>query len=203
MNIRSVIKRLLPALAMLAAVLPAAASAPVDEARGVIARAAGGWPANVELKLVDKAPSGCDRFAVEARKGRLLIEGSSAVALCRGFYDYVTSHGYGVCTWSGSRFDLPERFPDTPRQEVTSPFERRLYMNVCTFGYTSPFWGWDEWEREIDWMALHGFDMPLAPIAGEAILARVWRRMGLTDEEIGVLFTGPAHLPWMRMGEQI
>lgn len=73
-------------------------------------------------------------------------------------------------------------------------------MNVCTFGYTSPFWGWDEWEREIDWMALHGFDMPLAPIAGEAILARVWRRMGLTDEEIGVLFTGPAHLPWMRMG---
>lgn len=200
MNIRSIIKRLLPALAMLATALPAAASAPVDEARGVIARAAGGWPANVELKLVDKAPSGCDRFAVEARKGRLRIEGSSTVALCRGFYDYVSSHGYGVCTWSGSRFDLPERFPDTPRREVTSPFERRLYMNVCTFGYTSPFWGWDEWEREIDWMALHGFDMPLAPIAGEAILARVWRRMGLTDEEIGVLFTGPAHLPWMRMG---
>lgn len=98
---------------------------------------------------------------MEARKGRLRIEGSSTVALCRGFYDYVSSHGYGVCTWSGSRFDLPERFPDTPRREVTSPFERRLYMNVCTFGYTSPFWGWDEWEREIDWMALHGFDMPL------------------------------------------
>jgi Alpha-N-acetylglucosaminidase (NAGLU). len=73
-------------------------------------------------------------------------------------------------------------------------------MNVCTFGYTTPFWGWAEWEREIDWMALHGFDMPLAPIAGEAILARVWREMGLTDEEINVLFTGPAHLPWMRMG---
>ena len=71
MKIRSILKRLLTALALLAAVLPAAASGPVDEARGVIARTAGGWPANVELKLVDKAPSGCDRFAVEARKGRL------------------------------------------------------------------------------------------------------------------------------------
>lgn len=200
MKIRSVIKRLLPAVAMLAAILPAGASNPVAEARGVITRTAGRWPANLELILTDKAPTGCDRFATESRNGRLRIEGSSVVALCRGFYDFVSSHGYGVCTWSGSRFDLPERFPDTPRREVTSPFERRLYMNVCTFGYTTPFWNRDDWEREIDWMALHGFDMPLAPIAGEAILARVWREMGLTDEEIGVLFTGPAHMPWMRMG---
>ena len=81
MKIRSILKRLLSVTAILAA-LSAGASNPVGEARGVITRAAGGWPANVELKLVDKAPSGCDRFAVEARKGRLRIEGSSTVALC-------------------------------------------------------------------------------------------------------------------------
>ncbi len=192
--------RLLLLLALLPAATAASAQTPAEAARQVIVRTFGECPPNVELRSIGKASSGCDRFATGVRQGRLLVEGSSTVAICRGFYDYITSHGYGVCTWTGSRLALPGDLPAQPRREVVSPFERRLYMNVCTFGYTSPFWGWEEWEREIDWMALHGFDMPLAPIAGEAILARVWREMGLTDDEIGELFTGPAHLPWMRMG---
>ena len=34
----------------------------------------------------------------------------------------------------------------------------------------------------------------------ETLTARVWRRLGLTDDEIANYFVGPAHLPWMRMG---
>ena len=48
--------------------------------------------------------------------------------------------------------------------------------------------------------ALHGINMPLALVGYEAIIARVWKKMGLTDEEINHYFVGPAHLPWMRMG---
>ncbi len=200
-------KRLFSLLICTMLTLSAAFAAPestlptaVREAQGVIERTFGVFPKNIDLRLVDRTSPGRDRFAVEVRRGRLVVEGSSTVALCHGFYDYVLSHGYGVCSWTGNRFELPEELPTEARHEVCSPFERRLYMNVCTFGYTSPFWNWEEWEHEIDWMALHGFDMPLAPIGGEAILARVWRGMGLTDPEIDELFTGPAHLPWMRMG---
>lgn len=35
-------------------------------------------------------------------------------------------------------------------------------MNVCTFGYSYAHWDWKRWEREIDWMALNGINMPLA-----------------------------------------
>ena len=49
-------------------------------------------------------------------------------------------------------------------------------------------------------MALHGINMPLALVGYEAILSRVWKKMGLTDDEINDYFVGPAHLPWMRMG---
>ena len=63
-----------------------------------------------------------------------------------------------------------------------------------------PYWDWNRWEKEIDWMALHGVNMPLALVANEAISARVWSKLGLTDKEIGDYFAGPAHLPWMRMG---
>lgn len=180
--------------------LVCAASTPADEARGVVERTFGRMPANVEFVLTEKAASGCDRFATEVKNGVLRVEGSSTVALCRGFYDYLLENGYGICSWSGNRLDLPATFPDAARRECVSPFARRLYMNVCTFGYTTAFWGWEEWEREIDRMALLGFDMPLAPVAAETIMARVWREMGLSQAEIDEWLTGPAHLPWLRMG---
>ena len=173
----------------------------VEEVRNVIMRTFGSFPENAVLEIVParKGDAG-DRFEYSVRKGELRISGSSRVALCRGFYDYITRNGYGVATWSCNRLDLPDVLPDCDGYSAVSPFEHRLYYNVCTNGYSTPYWGWREWEREIDWMALHGFDMPLAPVAGEAIFARVWRDMGLTDEEINTYFTGPSHMPWMRMG---
>ena len=38
----------------------------------------------------------------------------------------------------------------------------RYYMNVCTFGYSYVWWGWERWEREIDWMAMNAINIPLA-----------------------------------------
>jgi alpha-N-acetylglucosaminidase len=174
-------------------------SAPVKEARGVIERAFGKVPANVEFSMLEK-PDSLDTYALSVKDGVLTVEGTSTIALCKGFYDYILANGYGISSWTGNRLDLPSKFEDMERKSVTSPFCDRLYYNVCTFGYTTPFWGWEEWEKEIDWIALHGFTMPLAPIAGEAILSRVWSKLGLSQKEIDAYFTGPAHFPWMRMG---
>lgn len=66
---------------------------------------------------------------------------------------------------------------------MVSPFPRHHYYNVVTYGYTLPYWDWQRWEEEIDWMALHGVDMPLALVANEAITARVWKRLGLMGQE--------------------
>ena len=33
---------------------------------------------------------------------------------------------------------------------------------MVTASYSSAFWDWRRWEREIDWMALHGVNLPLA-----------------------------------------
>ena len=45
--------------------------------------------------------------------------------------------------------------------------------NVCTFGYTTQWWNWTRWESYLDWMALHGFNLPMLPLAHEAVLQRV------------------------------
>lgn len=90
--------------------------------------------------------------------------------------------------------------PETDDKKVESPFENHYLYNVCTYGYSMPYWDWERWEKEIDWMAVHGINMPLALVGYEGIMYRVWKKMGLTDDEINQYFVGPAHLPWMRMG---
>ncbi len=178
------------------------AASPQEQAAalGVIERFAGEeFGCKLELGTmaeVDNRPT----YAYEVRGGKLSLKGSDGVALCKGFYDFVTSQGAGICSWSGNRFAAPTTLPDGLQVQRTSPVEHHQYFNVVTFGYTTAYWDWERWEQEIDWMAMHGIDMPLALVAQEAISVRVFRRLGLTDEEIAAWFTGPAHLPWMRMG---
>ena len=105
-----------------------------------------------------------------------------------------------MITWSGRNLDLPARFPDYAEKEVESPYRFVQYYNTCTFGYSTAFWDWERWEREIDWMALHGINMPLAMEGQEAIWQSVWQQLGLPRREIDRFSVGPAYLPWFRMG---
>ena len=170
------------------------------EALRVIERYADGQKVPVKISLSLEKQDGCDVFETSVKKGKLYINASSGVAACRGFYEYVKSQGAGISSWSGNRLALPDKLTDQAKQIVVSPFKHHYYFNVVTFGYTMPYWDWTRWEKEIDWMSLHGIDMPLALVANEAISARVWKKLGLTDEEIADYFVGPAHFPWMRMG---
>ncbi len=140
-----------------------------------------------------------DRYSISVENNRVNIKGTSPVALCRAAYDYLRSETASIVSWSGSRINIPDSLPECTR-EVSSPFKYRYYFNSVTHGYTTPYWDWDRWEKEIDWMALHGMNMPLIAGAHEAILLRVFLKLGLTEEEALQYFSGPAHFPWNRMG---
>lgn len=155
---------------------------------------------NLSLNLKIKKQGKDTYFKYSVENGEISITASDNIALCRGFYDYIKSNHYGMFSWNGNSINMPESLPDTPVKEVVSPFMNHYYFNVCTYGYTMPYWNWERWEKEIDWMAMHGFNMPLALVGYESIISRVWKKMGLTEAEIGEYFAGPAHLPWMRMG---
>lgn len=174
----------------------------LDETRKVIERVTGksDLPVSFVLKANKGQVEGKTNFHYRVDDGVLKIEGSSPVALCHGFYDFVKSNRAGLYSWSGNNIRFPQQLTDGTEKQVVSPFQHHYMFNVCTYGYSMPYWDWERWEKEIDWMALHGIDMPLALVGYEAIIARVWKKMGLTDEEINSYFVGPAHLPWMRMG---
>ena len=83
---------------------------------------------------------------------------------------------------------------------MTTPYRIRHAYNAVTSGYTTPYWNWERWEKELDWQAMHGFNMMMAPVATEAIATRIWNKLGLTQQEIDSFYVGPAHLPFIRMG---
>lgn len=199
---------LLCAMAMNAVAQGTAATREQQEAAamGVITRFMASENASEQAALtvsvaldLDKTTKDCDKFSYTYADGSLTIHASSAVAACRGFYDFVKSNGAGVCSWSGNRFELPANIT-TKTKSVSSPYRDHQYLNVVTYGYSMPYWDAERWDKELDWMALHGIDMPLMLLASEAIYRKVFAEKGLTDAQLDAWEVGPAHLPWMRMG---
>lgn len=185
-----------PSLAMQMATLDLDA---VSASRSVLNRFLGDRSAEFDLQQIP-LDNGLEVYVLSCTGGRARVQGSSAVALCRGVYAYLREIGAVMVCWSGRRVSLPVRLPDRSERKVVSPYRFVQYYNVCTYGYTTAFWDWNRWERELDWMALHGINMPLAMEGQEAIWQRVWKSFGITQAELDRYFTGPAYLPWHRMG---
>lgn len=150
---------------------------------------------------IDKLDADFNWFSVKPYKGKIVIAGDNDISLCMGLNYYLRHVAKVHVSWYASEpIELPSKLPKHfkpihRRAEV----EDRFFLNYCTFGYTMAWWGWKEWERFIDWMALNGINMPLSQTGQEAVWYEVWKEFGMTDEEIRSYFSGPAHLPWHRM----
>ena len=142
------------------------------------------------------------RFELENKGATIVIKGTDNLSLAKGFNYYLNNYcNISVGWYAADTVIAPKQLPmiTTPVKEECR-FQNRFFLNYCTFGYTTLWWKWADWERFIDWMALNGINMPLSITGQEYIWQRVWRQFGMTDEQIRAFFTGPAHLPWQRMG---
>lgn len=143
-----------------------------------------------------------ETFELSSKDGKIMIKGTNDLAIAKGFNWYLNNYCDTRVSWyKDDPVYAPEVLP-VPDATITQEcrFEKRFFLNYCTFGYTMLWWQWDDWERFIDWMALNGINMPLAITGQEAIWMEVWKGFGMTEDQIRAYFTGPAHLPWHRMG---
>lgn len=173
---------------------------PAVAALGVLQRTLGADNAARFTLSTIAAEGGQEVFELSVEGNHIHVAGSTAGAIARGAYTWLRESGSGMVTWSGSRVEIPASLTNAAKRRVVCPYKFTQFYNPCTFGYTMPFWDWARWERELDWLALHGINMPLALDGQEAIWQRVWKGMGLTDYEIAQFSVGPAHQPWHWMG---
>ncbi|XP_061667165.1 alpha-N-acetylglucosaminidase isoform X3 [Syngnathoides biaculeatus] len=135
------------------------------------------------------------------KNNKIVATGNSGVSVASGIYNYLKYFCNCHVSWSGDQLDLPRPLPKLSGVlRINTQHRFRYYQNVCTFSYSSVWWDWPRWEREIDWMALNGINLPLAFTGQEAIWQEVYRALGLNQSEIEEFFAGPAFLAWNRMG---
>jgi len=110
---------------------------------------------------------GKDVFEIASKNNKIILRGNNGVALASAFYHYLTEYAHCQITWNGTNLNVPQTLPKLEKKiRKETPYEYRYYLNYCTFNYSMSWWDWARWEKEIDWMALHGINMPLA-ITGE------------------------------------
>ena len=147
---------------------------------------------------------GKDVFEVGAAPGaagKIMLRGSNGVSVASALNYYLKEYCHCLITWNGTNLHLPGVLPAvTKKIHKTTPYQYRYYLNYCTFNYSMAWWDWARWQREIDWMALNGINMPLALTGEEAIWQEVYRSLGFSTEELDHFFSGPAYFSWLWMG---
>lgn len=139
-------------------------------------------------------------FEYGADAGVLTVSATDALAAAVGFHTYLRRACSVTVDWD-TPLPLPvTEFPDAPTTRGAAETDQFYYLNFCTQGYTAAYWGWDDWERETDWMALHGVTMPLTVLGHEAVLRDAYTRLGLDESTVRGFLGGPGYLPWQYMG---
>ena len=139
-------------------------------------------------------------FEIDARRGRPVIRGNSPVSVAVGVNWYLKYYCGIHLSRESLSARLPERLPlpEAPERH-TSDADYVYDFNYCTFSYSMAFWDWPEWERELDWMALHGVTLPLAAVGDECVWRNFLLRLGYTPQEAVSIIAGPAYLAWFEM----
>ncbi|MGQ1889205.1 alpha-N-acetylglucosaminidase [Thermophagus sp. OGC60D27] len=142
-----------------------------------------------------------DWFEISSQKDQIVLRGNSGVSIASALYYYLKEYCHCQITWNGTNLNLPEKLPVIEaRIRKESPYEYRYYLNYCTFNYSMSWWDWERWEKEIDWMALHGINMSLSITGQEYIWNQVYQSYGFKKEDLDPFFSGPAYFSWFWMG---
>jgi alpha-N-acetylglucosaminidase len=186
-------------------------------------------PFLIQFRVTTTTGQGKARFRISAQTDptfpHILVESHDTLGLVSGAYYFLRKFANCSVSWAGGdnvrAIALPSPKLDAAMQkhviadrvaqlvkatpshfiEKYSPHAYRYFFNECTFGYSTVWWKWADWERHLDWLALNGVNLVLASLGQELL----WRDtfvedFGLRAEDMDLFFSGPAFLPWNRMG---
>ncbi|KAJ6905280.1 hypothetical protein NC652_023135 [Populus alba x Populus x berolinensis] len=136
------------------------------------------------------------------------IKGTTAVEIASGLHWYLKYWCGAHVSWDKTggvqiaSIPKPGSLPHVKDKGVMiqRPVPWNYYQNVVTSSYSYVWWNWERWEKELDWMALQGINLPLAFTGQEAIWQKVFMNLNITTEDLNDFFGGPAFLAWARMG---
>lgn len=141
-----------------------------------------------------------DFFEISSDGSKPVITGNNPVNIAAGLNWYLKYYAGVHVAWNSMHQSLPEALPlpSAPeRHDTYAPW--RYYLNYCTHSYSMAFWDWERWQEEIDWMALHGINLPLAMTGMDVVWRKTLLDLGWSKEEADDFVAGPAFQAWWLM----
>ncbi len=170
-----------------------------NEVNGIISRTIGQqYVDGFELKLDRRLKN--DYYTVESLRGKVRLISNSGVGLAAAFNCYLKK----VCNCHISRFGnqvkLPHNLPAVPSKiDCKTKFKYRYAYNYCAHSYSMSFWNKDDWQKEIDFLAMNGVNMVLDLTGMEEVYRRFLSKIGYRHREIKNFLTGPSYFAWNYM----
>ena len=150
--------------------------------------------------VIEQVKSPTDFFELDQQGNKVVIRGNNYVSIATGLNWYLKYYAGVQLSWNGMTARLPDALPAVPQKERhETEMAYRYDFNYCTHSYTMAFWDWKRWEQEIDWMALHGINLPLAIVGTDVVWYNVLSKLGYTKDEINEFIAGPAFQGWWLM----
>lgn len=146
------------------------------------------------------APDTIDYYVIAEADNRPHITANNRVSAASGLRHYLKEFAGAQLTWDCMTPPIPDSLP-LPAEPIRRATQQRLryYLNYCTHSYSMTFWDKRRWQQEIDWMALHGINAPLAMTGTDAVWDAVLRRLGYPEDKIRDFIAAPAYQAWWLM----
>ena len=111
------------------------------------------------------------------------------------FYRYLNEYCNIVITSGDYDFSYIATTP-LPDKKISHVIKQKIRARTSyeMFSFEGNYWGFDRWEKEIDFMAMHGINVAFQPIGFDGILYRTLREIGMKEEIALDFSSGPAFL---------
>ena len=150
--------------------------------------------------IIEQVGSDIEFFELDQKGDKVVIRGNNPVSIATGLNWYLKYYAGIHLSWNGMQAKLPENLPAVSHKERhETNMKYRYDFNYCTYSYSMAFWDWKRWEEEIDWMALHGINLPLAMVGTDGVWFNVLKKLGYKKEEINEFIAGPGFQGWWLM----
>ena len=186
------------------AVAQAPVATPAEAITALLNRIGGSGAADMFEIVIDETlddANGKDVFVITAQNGKPCIKGNNQLSVATGINWYLNHYAHINLTWNNLTTDLSQVDLPVPGSEEVHECNTtyRYDFNTCTFSYSMAFWTWDRWQKEIDWMALHGINAPLNLVGLEVVTRNFLKELGMSDSDIAAYIAGPGFMAWFAM----
>ena len=172
----------------------------IKTVQGLLERLVPKQAGSFQLEVIS-ADNGRDVFEIESAAAKIVLRGNNGVSLGSAFNWYLKHVANCQVSRRGDQLALPKPLP-IPAEKIrkVSPYSVINHFNYCTTCYTCAFWSWEDWEREIDVMALSGIRNPLVIVGNEIVWQNVLKKLGYSKTDIDAYLSSSAFTSWWLMG---